>query len=178
MGKLVFPECYPYKPPSVYMLTPSGRFKSNTKLCLSMSDFHPETWNPMWSVSSVLTGLLSFMLGNEDTVGSMHSSDAEKRKLAVSSHDWNAKDKVFRVLFPELVSSSSAVAGNSRLPSGANKAALSDGVESTVQGDRMLAQTSGESQPESLLSLLGWLAVLFSVLAMSWKLMQYLGALS
>jgi hypothetical protein len=21
-----------------------------------MSDFHPETWNPMWSVSSILTG--------------------------------------------------------------------------------------------------------------------------
>ena len=29
------------------MLTPNGRFKVATRLCLSMSDFHPETWNPM-----------------------------------------------------------------------------------------------------------------------------------
>ena len=26
------------------MLTPSGRFETGTRLCLSMSDFHPETW--------------------------------------------------------------------------------------------------------------------------------------
>lgn len=46
-GKLKFPPEYPLKPPSILMLTPSGRFKPNTRLCLSMSDFHPETWNPM-----------------------------------------------------------------------------------------------------------------------------------
>jgi ubiquitin-conjugating enzyme E2 J2 len=61
-GKLKFPPEYPMKPPSVFMLTENGRFKTNTRLCLSMSDFHPETWNPMWSVSSILTGLLSFMV--------------------------------------------------------------------------------------------------------------------
>jgi ubiquitin-protein ligase len=43
-GKLRFPPEYPFKPPAIYMLTPNGRFKPNTKLCLSMSDFHPETW--------------------------------------------------------------------------------------------------------------------------------------
>lgn len=32
---------YPYKPPSIQMFTPSGRFQTNTKLCLSMTDFHP-----------------------------------------------------------------------------------------------------------------------------------------
>jgi ubiquitin-conjugating enzyme E2 J2 len=38
-GKLLFPKQYPYKPPSIIMLTPSGRFKVNTRLCLSMSDY-------------------------------------------------------------------------------------------------------------------------------------------
>lgn len=38
------------------------RFKTNTRLCLSISDFHPDTWNPAWSVSTILTGLLSFMV--------------------------------------------------------------------------------------------------------------------
>jgi ubiquitin-conjugating enzyme E2 J2 len=40
-GVLRFPPEYPYKPPSVTMLTPNGRFAVNTRLCLSMSDFHP-----------------------------------------------------------------------------------------------------------------------------------------
>lgn len=44
------------------MITPNGRFKTNKKLCLSISDFHPDTWNPAWSVSTILTGLLSFMV--------------------------------------------------------------------------------------------------------------------
>lgn len=35
-GKLIFPPEYPYRPPSIYMLTRSGRFDVNTRLCLSM----------------------------------------------------------------------------------------------------------------------------------------------
>ena len=58
-GKIVFPTAYPYAPPSILMMTPSGRFSTNTRLCLSMSDYHPESWNPMWSVASILQGLLS-----------------------------------------------------------------------------------------------------------------------
>eukprot|EP00106_Octopus_bimaculoides_P020961 XP_014788403.1 PREDICTED: ubiquitin-conjugating enzyme E2 J2-like [Octopus bimaculoides] len=74
-GKLIFPREYPFKPPSIYMLTPSGRFKCNTRLCLSISDFHPDTWNPAWSVSTILTGLLSFMLEKSPTLGSLETSD-------------------------------------------------------------------------------------------------------
>ena len=44
------------------MITPNGRFQINTRLCLSISDFHPDTWNPAWSVATILTGLLSFMV--------------------------------------------------------------------------------------------------------------------
>lgn len=46
-GTVTFPKEYPLKPPSIQMLTPNGRFKPHTRLCLSMSDFHPETWNPL-----------------------------------------------------------------------------------------------------------------------------------
>jgi len=42
-GMLAFPKEYPHQPPSILMMTPSGRFEVNTRLCLSMSDFHPET---------------------------------------------------------------------------------------------------------------------------------------
>lgn len=63
-GKLVFPQDFPFKPPAIYMITPNGRFRTNKKLCLSISDFHPDTWNPAWSVSTILTGLLSFMVSS------------------------------------------------------------------------------------------------------------------
>lgn len=36
MERWFFPAEYPYKPPSIYMITPNGRFKPNTRLCMSM----------------------------------------------------------------------------------------------------------------------------------------------
>lgn len=47
-------------------------------LHLSITDYHPETWNPMWSVGTILTGLLSFMYDNQPTTGSITTSKAEK----------------------------------------------------------------------------------------------------
>ncbi|KAE9015833.1 hypothetical protein PF010_g4220 [Phytophthora fragariae] len=102
-GKLKFPPEYPMKPPSVMMITPNGRFKTNQRLCLSMSDFHPETWNPMWSVSSILTGLYSFMLENQATLGSISTTDAQKRKYAAASLETNCTNATFRKLFPDLL---------------------------------------------------------------------------
>jgi ubiquitin-conjugating enzyme E2 J2 len=102
-GKLLFPKEYPYKPPGVLMLTPNGRFKPNRRLCLSMSDFHPESWNPMWSISTILTGLYSFMVEKTPTTGSVETSDDTKRKLAKESLDWNVREKMFCNLFPEYV---------------------------------------------------------------------------
>ena len=100
-GKLMFPREFPFKPPSIYMITPNGRFKCNTRLCLSISDFHPDTWNPAWSVSTILTGLLSFMLEKSATLGSIETSDYTKRQLAAQSGQFNLKDKIFSELFPE-----------------------------------------------------------------------------
>jgi ubiquitin-conjugating enzyme E2 J1 len=73
-GRIIFPPEYPYKPPSIMLLTvcgaasggaprqpmapfftslpppqPNGRFETNKRICLSMSDFHPESWQPSWS---------------------------------------------------------------------------------------------------------------------------------
>lgn len=101
-GTLLFPREFPFKPPSIYMLTPNGRFKTNTRLCLSISDFHPDTWNPTWSVGTILTGLLSFMLETTPTLGSTESTLYEKQQYAKKSLAFNLKNPHFRELFPEI----------------------------------------------------------------------------
>uniref|UniRef100_A0A5B7CDK8 E2 ubiquitin-conjugating enzyme n=1 Tax=Davidia involucrata TaxID=16924 RepID=A0A5B7CDK8_DAVIN len=102
-GKIKFPPEYPFKPPGISMTTPNGRFMTQKKICLSMSDFHPESWNPMWSVSSILTGLLSFMMDNSPTTGSVSTTVAEKQRLAKSSLAFNCKNATFRKMFPQYV---------------------------------------------------------------------------
>jgi ubiquitin-conjugating enzyme E2 J2 len=102
-GVVTFPKEYPYKPPSIQMITPNGRFKTSTPLCLSMSDFHPESWNPLWSVGTILMGLHSFMLESAPTQGSIVTTDSQKRKFAYESLEFNCKNKIFQELFPELI---------------------------------------------------------------------------
>ena len=41
-GRIVLPPEYPFKPPSFVLLTPNGRFETNTKICLSISQHHPK----------------------------------------------------------------------------------------------------------------------------------------
>ncbi|PIA50491.1 hypothetical protein AQUCO_01300906v1 [Aquilegia coerulea] len=102
-GKIKFPPEYPFKPPGITMTTPNGRFITQKKICLSMSDFHPESWNPMWSVSSILTGLLSFMMDNSPTTGSVSSTVAERQRLAKASLAFNCKNPTFKKIFPEYI---------------------------------------------------------------------------
>lgn len=138
---------------AVYMCTPQGRFRCDQKLCLSMSDFHPETWNPLWSVSAVLTGLLSFMLGDEDTVGSIQTTAAEKRALARASHAFNRNDRVFKELFSEFI----------REPQSLSSAQSRDVIQrSDPESSARDAQRKNES--ESLVSLLAWLVVFLAVI--------------
>lgn len=101
-GKLIFPKEFPFRPPRILMITPNGRFKTNTRLCLSISDFHPDTWNPAWSVSTILTGLLSFMVETSPTLGSVETSEYQKKQLAGSSGVFNLTDVIFCELFPDI----------------------------------------------------------------------------
>eukprot|EP00930_Biecheleria_cincta_P090845 TRINITY_DN80326_c0_g1_i1.p1 TRINITY_DN80326_c0_g1~~TRINITY_DN80326_c0_g1_i1.p1 ORF type:complete len:253 (+),score=19.68 TRINITY_DN80326_c0_g1_i1:88-846(+) len=103
-GKIRFPKEYPFKPPSIQMHTPNGRFVANTRLCLSMSDYHPESWAPQWSIGAVLKGLLSFMIEETQTAGSIHPlpPEAERRRLAASSLAWNKSQSEFMEAFPHI----------------------------------------------------------------------------
>jgi ubiquitin-conjugating enzyme E2 J2 len=89
MGKITFPTQYPLKPPGIEMITPNGRFKSKKKICMSMSDYHPESWNPAWHTQTILLGLISFMNTDELTTGCIITTDRQKRQLAKATIDFN-----------------------------------------------------------------------------------------
>ena len=77
------------KPPGIIMITPSGRFEPHKRICLSISDYHPETWNPIWNTETILTALTSFMNSDERTTGCVITSDSQKRVLAKTSLSFN-----------------------------------------------------------------------------------------
>ena len=101
-GKLNFPPVFPYKPPAIRMLTPNGRFAPNQSICLSLSEHHPESWSPLWTVSAVLVGLLSFMIQEERTAGCVTADKRTRERLAKESWKFNLKDPIFCQLFPDL----------------------------------------------------------------------------
>ncbi|KAN0042283.1 hypothetical protein ACTFIV_004843 [Dictyostelium citrinum] len=103
-GQIIFPVEYPYKPPSILMTTPSGRFVCNSRICTSMSDFHPDTWSPFWSNCTIILGLISFMTEDEHGFGSIVKSKETRKQLASQSMAFNLKNPVFVKLFPELIS--------------------------------------------------------------------------
>ena len=91
MGKIIIPKEYPLKPPGIEMITPNGRFDVNKRICMSMSDYHPETWNPLWNIEKIILGLLSFMVQDELTTGCVRTSDTQKKQLAALSLTHNLK---------------------------------------------------------------------------------------
>eukprot|EP00980_Cylindrotheca_fusiformis_P014296 scaffold3791_cov137-Cylindrotheca_fusiformis.AAC.23 len=146
IGKLVFPPEYPMKPPSIYMMTPSGRFKINTKLCMSMSDFHPESWNPMWSISSIIQGVQSFMASDELTTGGIKSPDSERKRLAGLSMAYN--QKMFQNLFNGDIEAAFAASDKARLESEA-KSTKSAGSRTRRSRTRTSRKTSESADSQS-----------------------------
>ena len=109
-GSVRFPKDYPFSPPAIMMKTPSGRFKCNERICLSISDFHPESWNPIWGISTILLGVQSFM-ADDDVAAGAFTAPAEQRKLlALSSHGATAAMPEFVAHFPKKVEEAKAAA--------------------------------------------------------------------
>ena len=85
-GRILLPPEYPFKPPSFMLLTPSGRFETMTKICLSITQHHPEHWQPSWSVRTALLAVRAFMPTPADgAVGSLEFTADERRALAARS---------------------------------------------------------------------------------------------
>lgn len=75
LGKVICPVEYPAKAPQIKIITENGRFRTTATdsegICLSISHFHPESWNPVWKVNQIVLGLQTFWEGDEYTYGSV-----------------------------------------------------------------------------------------------------------
>ena len=101
-GILTLPNDYPYKAPRIIMKTPNGRFKPDTRLCFSMSDYHQETWNPNWNIRTIMIGFYSFMLEESQTEGSIETTYEERIKYAEKSCEFNEKIKIYKEIFENI----------------------------------------------------------------------------
>lgn len=88
-GRIILPPEYPFKPPNIVLLNQNGRFEVGKKICLSISSYHPEQWQPSWSIRTVLVALISFMpTKGEGAIGAIDLSPEDRKKLAVKSVDF------------------------------------------------------------------------------------------
>ncbi|KAI8907043.1 ubiquitin-conjugating enzyme/RWD-like protein [Powellomyces hirtus] len=88
-GRLIFPPDYPFKPPTISFLTPNGRFEVGKKICLSITDHHPEYWRPAWGVRTALVALISFLpTPGDGAIGALDYSVEERRRYAAQSRAW------------------------------------------------------------------------------------------
>lgn len=85
-GRILLPPEYPFKPPNIVFLTPSGRFEVGTKICLSFSAYHPELWQPAWGVRLILEALISFLpTPGDGAIGALDWTKVERKRLAKKS---------------------------------------------------------------------------------------------
>jgi len=85
-GRIIVPTEYPMKPPDIILLTHNGRFSVGQKICLSISGYHPETWQPSWSIRTALLAIIGFMpTPGQGTIGSLDYTPQERKRLAKKS---------------------------------------------------------------------------------------------
>ena len=88
-GRIVLPPAYPLRPPSFRFLTPSGRFEANREICLSISGYHEESWQPAWGMRTALVAIRSFMdTTTKGQIGGLECDAATRRAMAREAPAW------------------------------------------------------------------------------------------
>lgn len=139
-GRITLPPEYPMKPPSIMLLTPNGRFEVGRKICLSMSAHHPETWQPSWSIRTVIMALIGFMpTPGAGAIGSLDYTPQERKVLAKRSLEWtcNGCDVCMRSVLLETAGETSKEA---------EKEAAELAAQITFKGENEKEKLSGESK--------------------------------
>lgn len=82
-GRLILPLNYPLKPPKFLMLNNNGRFEIGREICMSNTSYHPDEWQPAWTIRTMLEGLISFFPEEtEGAIGALIASEEVRRGFA------------------------------------------------------------------------------------------------
>jgi ubiquitin-conjugating enzyme E2 J2 len=90
--RVELPNDFPYKPPHFYFLTPQGLYGVETKVCISIGEYHPEKYRATLGVIGFCANLVSGLIGWKSMGGGIeikNTSRAEKAQLAQQSHEYN-----------------------------------------------------------------------------------------
>jgi ubiquitin-conjugating enzyme E2 J1 len=148
-GRILLPSQYPFKPPDIVMLTPSGRFETHKKICLSISSFHPKNWQPSWSIRTVLTALIAFFpTPGNGAIGSLEYSSHERKEYALRSNAYTCElcGKSNLELLPDLAEGVSERAGMPQLPKEVTDTIASN---KAIPALSAAAAAAGVSQPST-----------------------------
>ncbi|KAG0378694.1 Ubiquitin-conjugating enzyme E2 32 [Mortierella sp. AD032] len=83
-GRILLPNNYPFAPPSLMFMTPNGRFELHKKVCLSITGYHPEYWQPAWGIRTVLVAVMGFLpTQSKGAIGGLDTSVEARKALAI-----------------------------------------------------------------------------------------------
>ena len=61
---------------------------------MSFTDYHPESWQPAWTISNILHGIVSYMPIDEEemlAIGAIKASSEERKKIARFSGNYTCE---------------------------------------------------------------------------------------
>ena len=101
IGKIILPKEYPFKAPDFVMLSDTGRFIINEKICTTFSSFHNETFSPSWTIETMCRALVSFMInpGESTDIGYLYSTSQQKKQIALESQTKIKNHEIYKKYF-------------------------------------------------------------------------------
>lgn len=120
MGVLYLPPDFPYSPPEVQMISPTGKFELRSPICMTNTAFYPLKWQPSWSLSNFMTGLISFLYSGDTGAGCLAKQEKTPiiRDFAGKSKGWlYDRCKIFKVIFEneyDIISKAISISLNER----------------------------------------------------------------
>ncbi len=98
--RIHLPENFPYEPPHFYFMTPQGLYGLETKVCVSIGEYHKDEYRSTLGVDGFCNQLVSGLICWRDMGGGiniLNTKTSEKRRMALDSKRYN------REHYPQLI---------------------------------------------------------------------------
>ena len=79
------------KPPDVYFFNQSGRYSTNTKICLNVTSYHQESWTPAWGLRTIMEAFTTFFHMNGSGIGALFDSVEKRKQYAELSRSYECE---------------------------------------------------------------------------------------